>query len=108
MREERPRESDGDQGGMSGGGGGCWGGVCGIQSMFGLEGKAQSWALRRIMEERGRRKGGLWMCAHPHRWSARWREAVCARVFVQCTEHAWTFLCLFADVGTDARALSAC
>lgn len=51
--------------------GGCWGGVCGIHSMFGLEVKAQCWTLRRIMEKRESRKGGLWMCAHPHRWSAR-------------------------------------
>lgn len=51
--------------------GGCWGGVCGIHSMFGLEVKAQCWTLRRIMEKRGSRKGGLWMCVHPHRWSAR-------------------------------------
>lgn len=79
MREGRLRETDGDRGVMSGG---CWGGVCGIQSMFGLEVKAESWTLRRIMEKRGSRKGGLWMCVHPHRWSAHWREAVCARVFV--------------------------
>lgn len=32
--------------------------------------RPQRWALRRIMEKRERRKGGLWLCVYPHRWSA--------------------------------------
>lgn len=50
------------------------GGVESGFSEFGLcldwKRRPQCWALRRIMEKRERRKGGLWTCVCPHRWSA--------------------------------------